>query len=51
MDAPELEWLRLGLAAAGIFGVIGEIAVFVFLGPEDPVRTVWDLRDERTASV
>ncbi len=49
-DAPELDWLRLGLAVAGVVGVIGGILVFVLLGPEDPVRTVWDLRDERTAT-
>jgi hypothetical protein len=30
-----------------VIGVIGGTIVFVLLGPHDPVRTVWDLRDER----
>lgn len=48
-DAPELDWLRLGLPVAGIVGVIDGMVVFPLLGPDDPVRTVWDLRYGRAA--
>jgi hypothetical protein len=48
-DAPELDWLRLGLPVAGIVDVISGMVVFLLLGPDDPVRTVWNLRDERAA--
>jgi MFS family permease len=42
--------LRLGLTVAAIIGVVGGIGVFLLLGPDDPVRTVWDLRDERVSA-
>jgi hypothetical protein len=35
------------LAVAGVVAAIGGIAVFLLLGRDDPVCTVWDLRDER----
>jgi len=28
----------------------GGLVVFLLLGPRDPVRTVWELRDERPES-
>jgi DHA2 family multidrug resistance protein-like MFS transporter len=49
-DLTVADSLRLGLAVAGIVGVIGGVGVFLLLGPDDPVRTVWDLRDERAAA-
>ena len=42
--------LRLGLVVAGVIGAVGGVAVFLLLGSDDPVRTVWDLRDERIAA-
>ena len=44
-----LEWMRVALMAGAIVGVIGGVAVLILLGSLDPVRTVWDLRDEREA--
>ena len=45
-----LEWMRVALMAGGIVGVIGGVVVLVLLGGLDPVRTMWDLRDEREAA-
>jgi hypothetical protein len=42
--------LRLGLVIAGAIGAVGGVAGFLLLGPDDPVRTVWYLRDERPAT-
>ena len=42
--------LRLGLVVAGVLGAVGGVAVFLLLGPDDPVRTVWDLKDERAGT-
>jgi MFS family permease len=41
--------IRLSLIFAGAIGVIGGILIFFLLGSHDPVRTQWDLRDEREA--
>ncbi|MEI8334587.1 MAG: hypothetical protein WCH74_12175 [Chloroflexota bacterium] len=48
-DRPEVSSLQLTLKVAAVVGVVGGILVFALLGPDDPVRTVWDLRDERAA--
>jgi MFS family permease len=45
-----LESIRAGLLTAAVIGVVGGFIVFVLLGPHDPVRTMWDLRDERGAA-
>jgi DHA2 family methylenomycin A resistance protein-like MFS transporter len=47
---PETEWLRVSLLAAAIAGAIGGIVIFLLLGRGDPVRSVWDLREERAAA-
>jgi len=49
-QASDLHWLQVSLLVAGVVGVIGGIAVFLLLGSRDPIRTVWDLREERAAS-
>jgi len=48
-DAAPLEWMRVALLAGAIIGAIGGIVVLVLLGRLEPVRTMWDLRDEREA--
>ena len=42
-----LDALRLALVVAAVVGAIGAVVAFLLLGRDDPVRTVWDLRDER----
>ena len=42
--------MRVALMAGGIVGVLGGVVVLVLLGGLDPVRTMWDLRDEREAA-
>ena len=41
--------IQLTLVVGGIIGIVGGILVFAALGRHDPVRTVWDLREERVA--
>jgi MFS family permease len=48
-DGPEVRSLQVTLMVAAIIGVVGGILVFALLGRDDPVRTVWDLREERVA--
>jgi MFS transporter, DHA2 family, multidrug resistance protein len=43
----ELDQLRLAVAFAALIGFLGAIAIFLLLGRQDPVKSVWDLRDER----
>jgi MFS family permease len=43
----ELQALQLAIAFAAFVSVVGGVAVFLLLGTHDPVRSVWDLRDER----
>ncbi len=47
----QLDGFRVGLLLAGLMGLVGAVAVFALLGRDDPVRTVWDLRDERGVGV
>jgi MFS family permease len=46
-DVPEVRALQLTLMVAALIGVVGGVVIFALLGRDDPVRTVWDLRDER----
>jgi DHA2 family methylenomycin A resistance protein-like MFS transporter len=46
----ELHWLQLSLAVAVAVGLVGGVAILLLLGGQDPVRSVWDLRDERQQS-
>lgn len=43
----QLDAMRLAVAFAALVGVVGAIAIFLLLGRQDPVKSVWDLRDER----
>ena len=47
----QVDVLRVGLIAAVAFAVMGGITAFALLGRDDPIRTVWDLRDERSPDV
>jgi len=46
-EGTQLHWLQLSLAGAAVAGLVGGLAVFLLLGPHDPVHSVWDLRGER----
>ena len=46
----QLDAMRLAVAFAAAVGFAGAIAVFLLLGPQDPVKSVWDLRDERASA-
>jgi len=49
-EGSELYWLQICLLIAAIVAATGGVVVFLLLGPHDPVRTVWELRDERPGS-
>lgn len=40
-------WLRTAMVFGGLVGVAGGIVIVVLLGRQNPVRTMWDHRDER----
>jgi hypothetical protein len=45
-EAP-IDQYRLVLVVTAIVGIVGAIVVFLLQGRQDPVKSVWDLRDER----
>lgn len=45
-----LRWLQVALVAGVVIGGIGGVVVMLLIGSGDPVRTMWDHRDEREAS-
>jgi MFS family permease len=42
-----MEGMRLAEVIAGIVAVIAGVLAFLAMGPRDPVRSVWELADER----
>lgn len=42
-----IDQYRLVLVVTALVGVIGAVVVFLLQGRQDPVKSVWDLRDER----
>jgi hypothetical protein len=47
--AAYIEGVTAALLISGVVGIVGAVLAWVLTGRRDPLRTVFDLRDERSA--
>jgi hypothetical protein len=44
-----LDGVWTAMVASGVIALIGAVAAWIIVGPSDPLRTVFDLQEERLA--